>query len=710
MHRHEHRGAGGSGAPPARSTQRRPDQDRLAALQRAGGNAAVQRSLVPEVLRGTGRPLADGVRRDMEARLGADFSDVRLHTGGLAERSAAEIGARAYTSGSHVVLGAGGGDRHTLAHELTHVIQQRQGPVAGTPDGHGLSMSDPGDRFERAAEANATRVLAGPAPTKHLHGPALAPAAGTAVQRVPSAMHGKDLNPAFLTAPPRVWPLLWRLRGQLKEFRGHIRATARRPDTEMVLLDRMMVLLEEIGVKGGARFRTRPDDWYQHVVDTVTDERATAQRKWDDYGYYLMRQFGTIWKSDFDIGQYPVGNSFASPFEQVSARNLTSMTRSLDGNRTGDDAWMDEVDSKVQASLRKCVLRHYAPADRLQRILDGPDDQRMLKSLELLRHTGRPVEHNTEEVDQTDFANTGFVFFYIEPAGADFRESRFGGEDPARVTVPIDLLASRNGWVMLNDFADREFPTIRADDEGELVSYTRAETGPDVMETFPVAAGSPHGALKVARARYNELQKQLGKTFPIARQISKNAAVLAELAATSDSAKALEYIEQLRTLDTDYRAWYDDALAELTKANDECERALAEVQRFRHPVRTYRPDNDPNLRVEERRERYQQIYYGPAHANNFAYRNSAKAIRYDRRPDMTLVGGDVIPGLARRCVLEISYIRKGHPLAAQKLIDKSGDELVNVLLRTFLRPQALLQKEVRFDASQVQFRKPRPAR
>ncbi|MFJ2783815.1 MULTISPECIES: DUF4157 domain-containing protein [unclassified Streptomyces] len=25
----------------------------------------------------------------------------------------------------------GGGDRHTLAHELTHVSQQRQGPVAG---------------------------------------------------------------------------------------------------------------------------------------------------------------------------------------------------------------------------------------------------------------------------------------------------------------------------------------------------------------------------------------------------------------------------------------------------------------------------------------------------------------------------------------------------------------------------------------------------
>ncbi|WP_408055332.1 eCIS core domain-containing protein [Streptomyces paludis] len=69
------------------------------------------------------------------------------------------------TSGSHVVIGRGGGDKHTLAHELTHVIQQRQGPVAGTDNGSGLRVSDPSDRFEREAEANAQRVMRGPAPT-----------------------------------------------------------------------------------------------------------------------------------------------------------------------------------------------------------------------------------------------------------------------------------------------------------------------------------------------------------------------------------------------------------------------------------------------------------------------------------------------------------------------------------------------------------------
>ncbi|MER7727986.1 DUF4157 domain-containing protein [Streptomyces sp. NPDC096323] len=131
-----------------------------------GGQAAVQRSAVHDVLRSAGQPLDSGTRTDMEARFGADFADVRVHDDGAARTSAAEIGARAYTSGNHIVLGDGGGDRHTLAHELTHVIQQRQGPVSGTDNGGGLRVSDPSDRYEREAEAQARRVLSGSAPAR----------------------------------------------------------------------------------------------------------------------------------------------------------------------------------------------------------------------------------------------------------------------------------------------------------------------------------------------------------------------------------------------------------------------------------------------------------------------------------------------------------------------------------------------------------------
>jgi hypothetical protein len=155
--------------------------DALRAAQSGAGNAAVtgmiarrarttpapeqqQDTGVHEVLRSAGKPLAGPVRQEMESRFGTDFSDVRLHTGDAAARSARAIGARAYTSGSHVVVGDGGRDKHTLAHELTHVVQQRSGPVSGRDTGHGFAVSDPGDRFERAAEANAHKVMSGPVP------------------------------------------------------------------------------------------------------------------------------------------------------------------------------------------------------------------------------------------------------------------------------------------------------------------------------------------------------------------------------------------------------------------------------------------------------------------------------------------------------------------------------------------------------------------
>ncbi|MEU2246935.1 DUF4157 domain-containing protein [Streptomyces sp. NPDC019224] len=149
----------------------------------------VRRSAVTDVLRSTGRPLDGAVRSEMESRLGADFSDVRVHTGAAARASAAEVGARAYTSGHHVVIGDGGADKHTLAHELTHVIQQRQGPVAGTDNGSGLRVSDPSDRFEREAEANATRVMRAPAPVQRADLAARGPAySGATLQRAPLAV------------------------------------------------------------------------------------------------------------------------------------------------------------------------------------------------------------------------------------------------------------------------------------------------------------------------------------------------------------------------------------------------------------------------------------------------------------------------------------------------------------------------------------------
>ncbi len=133
-----------------------------------GGHAPEEqrRSLVHKVLRTPGRPLDAPLRTEMEARFGgADFSGVRVHSDSVAQRSAREIQAKAYTSGPHVVDG-GGMSKEDWAHELTHYLDQRSGPVPGTDNGAGLSISDPSDRGERRAVENARRVMSTAAPVR----------------------------------------------------------------------------------------------------------------------------------------------------------------------------------------------------------------------------------------------------------------------------------------------------------------------------------------------------------------------------------------------------------------------------------------------------------------------------------------------------------------------------------------------------------------
>ena len=157
-------------------------------LQRAVGNGGLssmveeERSPVHDVISSGGRPLEPDVQADMETRLGQDFADVRVHDDGAAHESARSVNAHAYTVGSNVVFQRDKYDpssedgRVMLAHELTHVVQQRNGPVDGTPTGGGINVSDPSDRFEREASANAHRVMSDPA------SPA-PPTAAPAVQR-----------------------------------------------------------------------------------------------------------------------------------------------------------------------------------------------------------------------------------------------------------------------------------------------------------------------------------------------------------------------------------------------------------------------------------------------------------------------------------------------------------------------------------------------
>lgn len=187
-HRRSQRGVAKAGKPKTRIKSSGPHQ-RVLRLQRLAGNAVATELLTPDrvVPRDAGRPLEPVLRREMEARLGHDFSAVRLHEDADATRA---LGAHAYTVGTDIVFASGKYDRRRLAHELAHVVQQAHGPVEGTEVAPGVAVSDPADRHEREADAAASRALAGESAS--MKGVTATPSSQANVQRQESGAKTED--------------------------------------------------------------------------------------------------------------------------------------------------------------------------------------------------------------------------------------------------------------------------------------------------------------------------------------------------------------------------------------------------------------------------------------------------------------------------------------------------------------------------------------
>jgi Domain of unknown function (DUF4157) len=103
-------------------------------VQRKSNNSTEPAEVPPivyEVLRSPGQPLDVATRAFLEPRLGYDFSHVRVHTDAKAAESARAVNALAYTVGNNLVFGLGQyvpgikTGKRLIAHELTHVVQQR---------------------------------------------------------------------------------------------------------------------------------------------------------------------------------------------------------------------------------------------------------------------------------------------------------------------------------------------------------------------------------------------------------------------------------------------------------------------------------------------------------------------------------------------------------------------------------------------------------
>jgi len=130
-----------------------PVQRRAAEAAAATGDAGVHEAAARgTATSSTALPHADTIQRAFGRH---DISGVQAHTGGEAAASTRDMGAEAYASGNHVVLGERGGDLHTVAHEAAHIVQQRGG--VQLKGGVGAE----GDQYERHADAVADQVVQG---------------------------------------------------------------------------------------------------------------------------------------------------------------------------------------------------------------------------------------------------------------------------------------------------------------------------------------------------------------------------------------------------------------------------------------------------------------------------------------------------------------------------------------------------------------------
>ena len=138
---------------------------RTGAVKRSGGLdvSGEAETRVRKGVQGGGKPLPADTRAKFEGTLGADLSNVRVHTGSQADEAARSINAEAYTMGSDIAFadsnynpGSKTGQA-LLAHELTHTVQQGGGPSRATATVHrqkaGLKeyTVQPGDSLSKIA-------------------------------------------------------------------------------------------------------------------------------------------------------------------------------------------------------------------------------------------------------------------------------------------------------------------------------------------------------------------------------------------------------------------------------------------------------------------------------------------------------------------------------------------------------------------------------
>ena len=648
--------------------QKQPDMPRVG---EAGGAVSPDLEAQIQSAKGGGHALAPGLQQRMGEAMGADFSTVKVHADSQADRLNQSIQAKAFTTGSDIFFRQGAykpdskGGQGLIAHELTHVVQQNGGSVQRThqiptregQDGNAktsIPFVRPGkhnEQGERTADGRESSeevrdesktgelIIKGNAGDNAIIQRKGNVALMTQVKKIEGvAEWNRKIN------MPKIFggnPTLKQLFDAMKSYDA---TETENPSEHLTAVEDMLRLMEKYVKETSKKLaqtgrEMRPNDvlenrrqtWLNAILEGER-ERNAYQVQYEsnpsvrrtDAPYNRMTEKGMLWNLDeFEHNTANIEETGKAYFKRLSERNMAAMNKERGNTERGE--WYNEFVTAAKKALNAAVLNHYTTAEKAQAMLASGG----MKSKMKLEEENPKAAHNTNTLlyDEYVLGNSGFLFFFIESQNAPMRETRFAKEEgkettPARISIPLNESGlTDHGWVMLTDFAQREFPIINttAENEGyEAYLATRDE------------------------------QHQEQYTTPV-RKFEAGVGTLEE-----------GHVEEMgRIEESDKRQAYSLAIPQ----------AMGDPESKMHYMRPQQ--EGPAISVEERL------------LNN------------------VLFGPDIIDGLATRAALEVARIKTVNQRLGDEMSQKRDDELIQLILRKFFRPQAMLPTSMEINPAWV---------
>ena len=295
------------GGTPCGNRVHRDDQHPLSQGRTRDAQPAAVPPIVPEALRSPSQPLEPSTRAFFEPRFGHDFSRVRVHTDVKAAQSARAINAVAYTVGDHIAFDASHSAMRTphaqtvLAHELTHVVQQRSGArhhqalrLAAIDSAAEREAARTGDLLARGGSAGPINGDTNQGVVHRAIGDILA---GGAIRAIAGAAIGSLFGPIGALIGAGVGLLGGLAAGEVAGAERRTLTTTERAEATKVFgtsLDMSKVHIAESSVMSAGGFARTP-------FDTVYFPPGTSRLPFSDFMPWLIHELTHVWQYQHGI-------------------------------------------------------------------------------------------------------------------------------------------------------------------------------------------------------------------------------------------------------------------------------------------------------------------------------------------------------------------------------------------------------------------------